>query len=541
MLRREEARMPAGESTVSRNVQTCKGESSEQDEWQDKAPSGDCLRNRARREFDEILEYVERAAGTTEYEPFEREVVRRVFRLGRLIIALFLFLWQERTAIPPTVVRGKEEYGRQPAKPRLIGTFFGKVRYWRTYLLQRNGSRGGGYYPVDLKLGLTADGFSMGVLSRAVRLATKMSYAAAAHVMVSFLDWSPSTKSLEEATLGLGRFTAEWVERRPPPEDDGEVLVMQFDGKATPTAREAELKKRRGKRRPNPYPDSPRHRGRHRRRERGSKPRRKKGDKSKNGKMTTVVVMYTLKHGTDVFGNPILKGPINRWVYASYAPKRHAFAIARREADKRGFHQGSGRKVQIITDGDEDLRRYAHDVFPEAQHSLDVMHVVEYLWKAGACLHKEGSDELRGWVEKQKDRLYDGDAATIVGALRGSVKLASTDKKKQTLKDIANYMARRVDMMNYDVLERADLELGSGMVEGAVRYVVAQRFDEGGMRWIRERAEALLQLRCIEINDDWEAFCEFAHKKIKRKQRCSRRAQRLLNDVPEALPTLGVA
>jgi hypothetical protein len=72
--------------------------------------------------------------------------------------------------------------------------------------------------------------------------------------------------------------------------------------------------------------------------------------------MTTVVVMYTLKHDTDAEGQPILKGPINRWVYASYAPKRHAFAIARREADKRGFQHGTGKHVQIMTDGDEDLR-----------------------------------------------------------------------------------------------------------------------------------------------------------------------------------------
>lgn len=533
--------MPAGKSMVSANLHGCKGENPEQDEWQDAPPSEEHLRWRIRSELNEMLQYVERAAGKSEYEPFEKEVVRRVFRLGRLVIALFLLLWQERTPVAPTVVRGKEEYGRQPAKPRLLGTFFGKVRYWRTYLLQRNGNRGRGYYPVDLALGLTADSFSMGAVSRAVRLATKMSYAAAAQVMVSFLDWSPSTKSIEDATLGLGRFTAGWVERRPPPDGDGEVLVMQFDGKATPTAREAELKKRRGKRRLNPYPDSPRHRGRHGRWQRGSKLRRKKGDKSKNGKMTMVVVMYTLKHGTDIFGNPILKGPINRWVYASYAPKRHAFAVARREADKRGFHQGSGRQVQIVTDGDEDLRRYAREVFPEALHSLDVIHVVEYLWKAGACLYKEGSDELRGWVEKQKDRLYAGEAKSIVGALRSSVKQARTEKKRQTLKDIARYIAKRVDMMNYDSLEQADLELASGMVEGAVRYVVSQRFDEGGMRWIKERAEALLQLRCIEINGDWDAFCAFAHRKLKRKQRSSRRAQRLLQDVPEALPTFGNA
>ena len=30
--------------------------------------------------------------------------------------------------------------------------------------------------------------------------------------------------------------------------------------------------------------------------------------------------------------------------------------------------------------------------------------------------------------------------------------------------------------------------------------------DHGGMRWIKERAEAVLQLRCIDANGDWDAF-----------------------------------
>ena len=94
--------------------------------------------------------------------------------------------------------------------------------------------------------------------------------------------------------------------------------------------------------------------------------------------------------------------------------------------------------------------------------------------------------------------------------------------------------------MNYDELECEDLELGSGVVEGAVRYIIAQRFDEGGMRWIKERAEALLQLRCIEMNGDWDSFIAFAHAKIARQQRVSRRQISLLRDTPEALPTLGI-
>jgi len=60
-------------------------------------------------------------------------------------------------------------------------------------------------------------------------------------------------------------------------------------------------------------------------------------------------------------------------------------------------------------------------------------------------------------------------------------------------------------MMNYDELIADDLEISTGQIEGAVNYVLELRCDHGGMRWIKERAEAILQLRCIDINGDWGA------------------------------------
>jgi hypothetical protein len=46
----------------------------------------------------------------------------------------------------------------------------------------------------------------------------------------------------------------------------------------------------------------------------------------------------------------------------------------------------------------------------------------------------------------------------------------------------------------------------TGQVEGAVKYVVAKRCDHGGMRWIRQRAQAVIQLRCIDVNGHWPEF-----------------------------------
>jgi hypothetical protein len=509
----------------------------EQSAWRSAAPSPAMIEESARAHVAAIVEFIDKVAGVERYEGFERELIKRLFAVGRLMTALFLCSSQERTETSSAVVRGRCRYRRQPPKARLLGTFFGKVRYWRSYMHQVNGG-GGGYYPVDDRLGLTADGFSFGLLGRAVELATKMSYAAAAVVMKSFVGWSPSTKTIEEATLGLGRHTAAWFEQAPPPEDDGDVLIVQIDSKATPTATEDELKKRRGPRRPNPFPNSKRHRGRHCRKQRGSKKRRKKGDKSKNGKMTTVVTMYTLRKTTDADGKPALLGPINQWHYASYAPKRHAFAIARREADKRGFQDDSGKTIQVLTDGDEDLERLTTEFFPKAIHTNDIIHCIEYIWKAGACLYKEGSVQLTRWVEARKKQIYSGQVWEMLEVMNDASRRVRSRRRCEHYGKLLDYLIARAPRMNYAELAAADLELATGAVEGAVRYIVSQRFDEGGMRWIRERAEALLQLRCIQINGDWEQFLDFAHKSTLAE---TRHHATLLRDKPEQLPTWGIA
>lgn len=512
----------------------------EQELWSARAPTPAQLRAVVDNELGATVDYLESVArDDAKYAAVERELIRRLFRLGRVLVALFLCLAAEHLPVALHLKRGRKEFRRQPAKPRLLGTFFGKVRYWRTYMHQLSG-RGGGFFPLDVRLGLTADGFCLGVLSRAVQLATKMSFSVAVKVMASFMGWAPSTKTVERAVLGLGAHTTAWFEQAESPADDGEVLVIQIDSKGTPTATESELRKRRGKRSQKKRSPSQRHRGRDKRARRGKKKRRNKGDKAKNARMATQLVMYTLKRSEAEDGSPLLLGPINRWVYASYAPKRHAFAVARREADKRGFTKDSGKLIQIVTDGDEDLARYAQEFFAEAIHTLDVIHVVERLWAAGGCLFKERSPELAEWVEGLKEHLYAGRIADLLLEMETQYRAMSKGRKRKRLNDNLNYLVKRTDMMNYDELAAKDLELSSGVVEGAVRYVISQRFDEGGMRWIRARAEALLQLRCIEINGDWERFVAFVHNRICAQQERRLRPQRLLRKKPKPLPNYGV-
>ncbi len=495
------------------------------------APTVEGLKAKLSQETNEVMAWVLSCRALTFFE-FEIQLIGKVLGWGGLLVQLFLCMREEQfQAIPTQLEPG---YKRLPFHSRLLGTYFGKVRYWRTYFYRQ----GGGYYPLDVELGLTRDGFSMLVRSQVTRLATKVSYAQTVLIMSLFLHWAPAQESIEEMVLGLGQHTAAWFESAPAPDGEGEVLVVEIDSKATPTATAAELEKRRGQRAPNLHAGSPRHRGRAARMQRGSQKRRQKGDKSKNGKMATLVTMYTLKRSRD----GTLEGPINKKVYASYAPKRHAVAIARREANKRGFGPESQRTIQIVTDGDNDLERYIAEYFPEAEHTIDVYHVTEYLWEAGGCLYREGSAELRAWVEAQKETLYEGRAAEIVAEIDKRLAQLAPDQTsvRNRLQKVREYIHKRVDKLDYKRLREQDLEISSGAVEGAVNYVIAKRFDEGGMRWIKERAEHLLQLRCIEVNGDWDTFIQFVHDKTQEQAQQQHKNLSLKCSKPAPLPTYGL-
>lgn len=474
------------------------------------------------------------------FKDFEKALRELVFAFARIAIMLFLALREEHLmrAYPTRVERGGRTFRQAPAITRSLATLFGVVRYARTYLREVGCNARHGFHPLDVALGLVGDRFSWNVLTMAARLATKLSFAEARMTLASFVPDAPSTEVIENTVLGLGRHTAAWFEQAPAPEGDGEVLVMMFDSKGAPTATDSELSRRRGKRRQRRMPASPRHRGRHRRRRYDKKPRRKKGDKSKNAKLATMVVMFTLKR----HGNKLL-GPINRKVYASFAPKKHAFAIARREATKRGFGPGAGKLIQIVTDGDLDLETYTAEYFPEAMHTIDVMHVIEKLWTAGECFHREGTESLKEWIHAQKAHLYAGEIDVIIAGLcqrrHGIAPTGPGNKgKRDRLLGIIRYLEHRVAKMPYDKIIKQDLELGSGAVEGAIKNIIGKRCDYGGMRWIKERVEAVVQLRCIEANGDWDRFVDFVHDRMREDANRTGTRLRLQSSSPAPLPTL---
>lgn len=74
------------------------------------------------------------------------------------------------------------------------------------------------------------------------------------------------------------------------------------------------------------------------------------------------------------------------------------------------------------------------------------------------------------------------------------------------LAEVAAHLRKNAARLEYSRLLRQDLDISSGIVEGAVRHLVGVRLDGPGMRWTRDRAEAVLHLRCVLIDGLWDDF-----------------------------------
>ena len=212
------------------------------------SPSVEELESKARSEFEEIIGYCIQGSSKQSWMKVEEDIKTKVFALAVVIFELFLAAVHTNFNYDKPAKK-HNCYSRIKPRSRTIKTFFGPVTFWRCYLEHRNKS--GGFFPLDAALGICSDGFSHHVISLATRLASRMSFNSCTIIVRSFLGYSPSTDSIEQLVLGLGQQASAYMETLGQYDDDGEVLIIEVDGKATPTATQQELKKRRGKRNKN--------------------------------------------------------------------------------------------------------------------------------------------------------------------------------------------------------------------------------------------------------------------------------------------------
>lgn len=433
----------------------------------------------------------------------EETVWQRLWALGRMLLRLWFVARLMR--VVPRAVQGPDgrRYRFHGLRSTVAKTRFGEVNLQRPFYVFGDGRRGDTYVPFDDEVGLPPARFSLRVIGCATYLAAKMAFAEVASTLQRFWGFAPATKSLLKMVDQVAPLARPFLEAEPGPDDDGDIIIVETDGGGAPMITDTELS-----RRCKPHKKRPRSekktKWRRTRQNKRPRKRRKKGDKSKNAKIATVGVIYTLRQTSD---NQI-EGPIHKRMYATFRNAEALFIWLRAEANKRGY---ATKRVVFLADGDRKLWKLQQRYFPKAEACIDWCHVAEKIWSVGETLFGEGSDELTAWVAAQTADLRNGLAARVVRRLQ---QLAATlprsgpgtKGRRERMRKGIQYLKTNLDRMPYATLRSEGLPIGSGVIEGAIRQLVRMRLDGPGMRWSPARAEHILHLRCIVLNGQWDDF-----------------------------------
>ena len=137
----------------------------------------------------------------------------------------------------------------------------------------------------------------------------------------------------------------------------------------------------------------------------------------------------------------------------------------------------------------------------------DLVHVVEYLWKATWSLHPEADPAAEQWVRRQALAVLNGNALQVARAIRRKAtkaKLSPTQRKGAD--EAANYLTSKTPYLDYPTALASGWPIATGVIEGACRHIVADRFDVTGARWGLDGAETILKLRALRSNGDLQNY-----------------------------------
>jgi len=141
---------------------------------------------------------------------------------------------------------------------------------------------------------------------------------------------------------------------------------------------------------------------------------------------------------------------------------------------------------------------------------LDILHVTPRLWTAAALFHPRDQQAAETFVRDRLLRILRGEVSSVLcGLRRMGTAQGLTGQKRRDLEKLCAYLERNRERMRYDEYLAAGYPIASGVIEGACRHVVKDRLERTGMNWVRQGAQAMLDLRCLYLTEQWDAFLEF--------------------------------
>ena len=209
------------------------------------------------------------------------------------------------------------------------------------------------------------------------------------------------------------------------------------------------------------------------------------------------------------------------WASLSH-PRKAVIQALFEDARRRDPHHA--KEWVVLVDGDPYQISCVHACAQAYESPVtivcDMVHVLGYLWKAGAVLQRK--DVVAPWVRNTLLRVVLGHGAVVAATMRAAAtrrKLSATVRKP--VDTCARYLQNHAPYLAYHQYLQAGYPIATGVIEGGCRYVVKDRLALTGARWSLDGAEAVLKLRAVKVSGDFAAYWSFyEHQQYARVHAC---------------------
>lgn len=388
---------------------------------------------------------------------------------------------------------------------RGLTTVFGTVEVQRLAYRHKGHSN---LYPADAALNLPTERHSHGLRQLAAIEATRGSYQDTQEATSRATGQLVGKRQLEElvrrAAVDVEDFYAH-IEREPVADTD--VVVLSADGKGIVMR-----------------PDSLRPATAAKAAAASTKlqTRLSKGEKRNRKRLAEVGAVYDLtpvvRSATDVLATnrpqpaPTPKA-VNKWLTASVVDDAaEVIATIFDEAQRRDpQHQ---RTWIALVDGNNHQIERIHAEAAKREITItvviDFIHVLEYLWSAAWCFFDEADPAAEAWVHDRALAVLHGNADAVAAGLRRRASTTNLTATRRTKADeAARYLHNKAPYLDYPTALTAGWPIATGVIEGACRHLVKDRMDITGARWGLDGAEAILKLRALRCNNDFDTYWQY--------------------------------
>jgi len=450
----------------------------------------------ARAEFEKLVALVTSPeARTATLDQMERSIFRRVLHLGLRLLQAVIARRVEAEAHGEYRCGNGRVLPYHSQQPASYFSVFGKITFRRAYFYRAGQS----CCPLDAALSLPARCYSDFLMELAGQLAVDGVFDKALEMLGKFLGLALPKLGLETWVREESALVTSFYDQTAtfPAKSEDPILVVQADGKGVPLVRSETVKApaRRGKGQPK--------------------------TRKKEAIATTVYTIEPYPRTPQAVADALFQteaeatrtpsdrpAPCHKQVFATLNGKAWALERLGERAQQR---EGGHIQARVaLTDGARALQARMREKFPAFTLVLDIMHVLEYLWKAGTALYGETDAQRDVWVKAQLLDVLSSRTDLVIRRLEDKARtLRKTSQACKMLQRVAHYFRRNQEHMDYAAYLRKGWPIGTGVIEGVCRHVVKDRMELSGMRWTVAGADALLALRAVNENGDWDEFHAF--------------------------------